>query len=332
MSTPAKLFRLPLASREHGLTMIELLVTLLILGAVMMGLAQLLTTNSLNANATGALAKLADTGRTAIQLLSTDIRRAGYLGGNIDNQNATTMIRGTVGVAPTESACDPATTNWASMVGQPIFGLNDTNMGYACIANGDYTRGDILTLRYAIAPPIAAADMQDGTLYLRATMIDGRLFLKQPAADVNNELNDPTVRDFELAAHAYFVGPTGRRCQDREIPALFRIAIGDNGLPTEPQELLAGVENLQFRYKIGNRYFDADDVTDWLAVDAVETTVLVRAECPEAGLENDQTFVMADTSLTPDDPNDAGEPDDIGDWDYRRQVFTTTTQLRNLRN
>ncbi len=312
-----------MALRERGLTMMELLVTIAILSLLMAGLSQLVVTNSQNASATGALARIADTGRTAIQLLAADTRRAGYLGGNIDLLNAADMISGTAGVAATlEPGCVAATTDWARRLDQPLFGLNDTNAGYDCIANDEYTRGDVLTLRYAATPPLADGAAKVATRpYLRATLTEGRLFFGEDANDADNFIDDPSVRDHNLVAHTYFVGPTGRTCQGAAIPALFRKAMDDNGLPAS-QELLAGVENLQLRYLVDNRYFDADDMPltatgRWPIIDAVEISVLVRAECPESGFDINRTFELGDVLYEP------------AERDFRRQVFTTTTQLRN---
>lgn len=313
--------------RESGLTLVELLITGLILAALLAGLSQLVVTNSQNANATGALARIADTGRTAIQLLTTDIRRAGYFGGNIALLNSASMIGGTPGVAAPTADCVANNTDWARMVGQPLLGIDAPDdaspFPYACIAD-HWLRGDVLTLRYAPAQPVAVADMVDGKPYLRTTMTEGRLFFGSGKNNASNALDDLSARDYNLAAHTYFVGPTGRTCQDREIPALFRTTIGDDGTPLS-QELLAGVENLQFRYLVGSRYYDADDVPlaadgNWPLVNAVEVTVLVRAECPEVGFRNNgRTFDLAGVTYVP-----AAE-----EQDFRRQLFTTTTQLRN---
>lgn len=338
MTSPAQNTVLPVAFRERGLTMMELLVTVVILSLLMAGLSQLVVTNSQNANATGALARIADTGRTALQLLSADIRRAGYLGGNI----ASDSITDTQDIPTYAIDCIATTTDWARMVNQPIVGINapDDNSAipYACIAD-EWLRGDVLTVRYAPTPTVEVADMITTRPYLRATMIEGKIFLGSEAEIENPEnamdeidnpetaINDSSVRDYSLVAHAYFVGTAvnpmsgaPRTCRGNEIPALFRTAIGDDGLP-ETQELLAGVENLQLRYLVDNRYYDANEVplsgTRWPRVDAVEITVLVRAECPEAGFDINRTFALGDVSYTP------------GDVDFRRQVFTTTTHLRN---
>jgi type IV pilus assembly protein PilW len=321
----------------------ELLITVVILSLLMAGLSQLVVTNAKNATATGDLARIADTGRTAIQLLAADIRRAGYLGGYVASLDATPSAAGTLGPVPTSTNnCLADTTDWATMVNQPIFGINapddDSTIAYDCITDGDededkWLRGDVLTVRYTLTPPVEVADMLvdvadmvGGKVYLRATVDQRRLLLFKKGVDVSvvesgeNEIDDPTVRSFALAAHAYFVGLTKRKCQGRPIPALFRATIGDGGLPVT-QELLAGVENLQLRYLVGNRYFDAGEESlesgEWPRVDAVEISVLVRAECPETGFDINRTFELGDVSYTP------------ADKDFRRQVFTTTTHLRN---
>jgi hypothetical protein len=160
--------------------------------------------------------------------------------------------------------------------------------------------------------------------YLRVTVDERKLFFGSAVNDSANVPEHPPWRDYNLAAHTYFVGATGRTCQGSEIPALFRMSIGTDGIPVS-QELLAGVENLQLRYLVENRYYDADDVpqagTDWpgddAEIDAVEISVLVRAECPEAGFDINRTFELGDVSYVPEEKN------------FRRQVFTTTTQLRN---
>ncbi len=320
----------PAGSRERGLTMMELLVTVVILSLLMAGLSQLVVTNSQNANATGALARIADSGRAAIQLLSADIRRAGYLGGNIDLLDAADMISGTREIPAYAINCVADTGDWALMLNQPIVGVNapddSSAIAYDCVADADedgieWLRGDVLTVRYAPTPDIEVADMLPNRPYLRATLIDGRLFLGSEVNDTANEVNDDSARDYNLTAHTYFVGATDRTCGGIVIPALFRKTIGDDGLP-ETQELLAGVENLQLRYLVDNRYYDADEVPlsasgEWPRVAAVEITVLVRSECPETGFDINRTFALADASYTP------------ADLAFRRQVFTTTTQLRN---
>lgn len=313
---------------QQGLSLFELLISMIILAALMAGISELVVTNTRNANATSNLARLQETGRTAMQILTADIRRAGYLGGNARPD----LITGTLGTSTPAATCD-GTTSWGRMLAQPVFGINDAKTGYACIEGDDnYLRGDVLTVRYASTPALIEEEMtdaatSDGTpdkLYLRATLMEGRLFKASDEGDPANALDPITSRNHALAAFTYFVGDSGRTCgRDREgiefkIPALFRKSLDDQGLPVT-QELLAGVEHIQFRYKIGNGYEEAANDTNWSrdSISAIETSLLVRAECPEVGFANDRTFSF-------------GDIEDYGPEDaFRRQIFRSVTQLRN---
>jgi type IV pilus assembly protein PilW len=319
------------ASNRSGFSLVEVMVALALTGVLLAGLVELFTSNAKNAEATGNLSRIEENGRIALQLLTADIRRAGFLGGNVSVR----PITGTLGEEDPDDTCVAADTTWARMVTQPLFGLNvaeadeDDPVDYACIeavadgSAGAYKRGDILTVRYTSAQPIEPADMADDRPYLRTTVVEGRIFAGKDEGGGNNAIGHVSAESYPLVAHAYYIGLTDRECQGEAIPALFRMAIGDNGQPVV-QELLAGVEHLQFRYQTGNQYVDAGDTAlneleEWDEVVAVEVSVLVRSECPEAGFVNDRTFPMGDL-LTAYGPADG----------YRRQLYTSVVAIRNL--
>ena len=335
------------------MTLVELMVAVVLFSVVMTGLIELLVSNSKNAMATSSLSRIQETGRTAVQLLTNDIRRAGYLGGNIGLD-----ITGSLGEATPSNTC-PSDNTYGTMVRQPVAGLNDhdpftINASFDCITNatpppvgplrGEYLRGDVITLRFASSLAVKPDDMISTRPYIRTSLVEGTIFEGKDAVDdfegegaedaedaeeTNNLLSDPTSRNYALVAHTYYVGSSGRSCQgpalpdsddpdDWPVPALFRKSISDTGVPTAPQELLAGVEHLQFKYQVGNQYVDANAVTDWADVGAIETTILVRTECPETGFTNDRTFAIGDLA------SEYGPTDG-----YRRQVFTIVTSVRN---
>ncbi len=317
-------FQLPTGHRsQRGLSLFELLVAIVVLAVLMAGISELVVTNTRNASATSSIARIQETGRTAMQLLGADIRRAGYYGGNAYPE----LIAGTLGISDQDELCtDTGTTStdWGRMLQRPVFGMNDTKAAYACITDSEYLRGDVLTVRYTPMPPVDAADMVTTLPYLRTTMVEGRIFKGADKANAANLVDPLVAANYDLAAHTYFVGNTTRTCGTDEgdtgftVPALFRKALDINGVP-QTQELLAGVEHLQFRYKVGNGYLNADEVPNWDkgTVTAIETTVLVRAECPETGFANLRDF-------------DMGDIEGYGPTDrFRRQVFTSVTQLRN---
>jgi len=118
----------------------------------------------------------------------------------------------------------------------------------------------------------------------------------------------------------------------------YYVGTGSNGYPTlirrtldgggneVTQELLEGVENLQFLYGIDNAddelpdiYVIAANVSDWNLVRTVRIAALV-ASLDEYGAEHDSAdYAMLDETIPgPDDRR-------------RRRVFSATVQVRNNR-
>jgi hypothetical protein len=63
-------------------------------------------------------------------------------------------------------------------------------------------------------------------------------------------------------------------------------------------------------------YLPASSVADWDMVSSVEISMLVRADVPEPGYQNSQTYTISGEDVTVNDG-------------YRRMVYTTVVQLRN---
>jgi type IV pilus assembly protein PilW len=301
-----------LRRHQRGAGLIEIMVAMLLMAIMFNGLIDMFLSSRATFSATDNLSRLQENGRTAIDLLSRGLRRSGYLGGNSDIGN----IRGTLGISTTATTCITNTNVWARMIGQGVYGLNDTKVGYACI-DDTYLRGDILTLRYASPWTVETADFADTRVYLRSSLFKGRVFLGADEADLLNDVDEQPKAQHQLLAYSYYVADTGRTCNGAAVPALFREAADVNNLPVA-EELIEGVENIQFQYNVGDQYVDADNVADWDSVLSVKLWVLVRSACPETGYSDVRTYVLSD--VTPD-----YAPAD----NYRRHLYTTVVALRN---
>ncbi len=316
------------AGREQGLSLVEVLVALAVSALLLSGAAEIYLGSKQSYQAREALAEIQQGGRFVLDVLAQDLRRAGYIGGNADISQIQPGTLDPPLIAPAGTCV--VDTTWGRMLGRRVFGLNDTNAGYACIPNADYLRGDVLTVRYVApsetwqktppAPEPPAGTFVANRLYLRSSLFEGRLF--QGKDEVANRFNDTPQRTSELVAHAYYVGPSGRQCGGTAIPSLFREALDANGQPAA-EEVVQGVEQLQVQYGVGGagsvtQYLDADDVANWDDVVSARLWVLVRAACPETGYTNTNTYAMGDVNY---DPN----PDD----GFRRQLYTITVNLRN---
>jgi type IV pilus assembly protein PilW len=308
----------------RGVSLVELMVAVVV-GLVMLGgVIQVYLSSKQTYNAQDQLARMQESGRFAMDLITRDLRRAGYWGGNADLATQT----GNPGPATPAHTCTNSNA-WGRMIDWRVSGLNNTNAGYVDCVPGYVAGTDILTVRYAASEPVDfAAVPANGGLYLRGTMFLGWVMT---GALKNDPGNTPPAAVTGAAAHlqpvmrplratAYYVGDSGRVCPTGEsIPSLFRVRLDpDTGNP-DVDEVVTGVEQLQFRYLLGDDYLDANAIADddWVNVSAVRAWVLVRGECPEFGLGNDATFTMGDVTVP-------AAPDN-----FRRQLYVSTVMLRN---
>jgi type IV pilus assembly protein PilW len=344
----------------RGFSMVELMIALVITLILLAGIGQIFLSSKKSFVIQNNLARIQENGRYAMDVLVSDLRRAGYWGGNADINT----ITGSEGINPAATeACtiaDPA--NWARMLNRSIYGLDltgnekpsDSGNDYSCIQDAGatpYVRGDVMLVRYAhpsavgsITKPLPCASgstiaqCYPNEYFLRSSLFRGRLFKGSDSEDTDNTLVAPAIRTAELVAHAYYIGTSNNTSAcpaDGAVPTLFRIELSSAGGITA-EEIAYGVDNLQIKYGVDssgdgviNRYYDGDDIDstdaakpDWEDVVATRVWLLVRAECPETGYTNDNAYAMGNESYTPADTAGRG---------YRRKLYTSTIQMRNNR-
>jgi type IV pilus assembly protein PilW len=313
------------ARRQLGLSLIELMVAVVIGLILIGGLIQVYLSSKQSYNAQEQLARMQESGRFAMDLITRDLRRAGYWGGDVvalDSFDGSNPVP-----VPPAHACGTS-NEWGRMIRWRVSGLNNTNAGYDCASDylGDT---DILAVRYAgfdiIDIDTTTTPLPAGALYVRTTLRPpvGRIF--EGEADADNQLVqavgtpdhlEAVVRP--LVSNAYYVGDSGRTCNGQPVPSLYQVRLHpQTGVPAA-EEVAPGVEQLQVRYLLNNTYVDANAVgNNWPDVTAVRVWLLVRGECPEPGLGSTVTYVMGDTPWPP-------APDD-----FRRQLYVSTVMLRN---
>lgn len=134
---------------------------------------------------------------------------------------------------------------------------------------------------------------------------------------VSNDTSKPLFNDTgshvdKLVGYVYYVSKRERDANNP--PALFRREIGKDAVSPRAQELVEGVESIQFLYGedtdttnpdgIANRYVEADDVGDWKDVVSVRVAMLVqseRADLVDVGVGQSQTFDFNGAPVTVDD-------------------------------
>jgi type IV pilus assembly protein PilW len=327
-------------SRQRGVSVVELMVAMALGLFLLAALVTILLNGKDAFGSANQLSRLQENGRIATNLIVSDLKRAGYMGGN----SAKELITGTADQQVPAGSCDSGNTSWGRMVTAPVFGLNDGINGYGCIPVGTYLRGDVITMRYA-SPWIAQPPYNPNQLYLRSSLFDGRIFKGSDEANVDNKVEDEPNSVRELMAYSYFIGDSGRTCRGEVVPSLWRVRLDANGQPLA-EELLPGVEHLQVQFgtitgtttttttsQVGGTYTSTTTTTNgqgkyenasqiagndnWANVNTVRLWLLIRSECPENGYVDGRTYNLGDVAYTP--PND----------NFRRQLYSSVVMIRN---
>jgi type IV pilus assembly protein PilW len=307
--------------RQSGFSLIELLVAVTLGLFLMTALVEVLLSGNRSFTSANHLSRLQENGRIATSMIATDLKRAGYMGGNSDVGN----ILGSEGPETPAVSCLTTDTTWGRMVTEGVFGLDDTNTGYACIPNPNlgptsYLRGDVLTVRFASPWVLQTVGALPKLLYLRTSMFEGKIFMGSDETTIDNLILDQPQSLHELLSYAYYVGDSGRSCAGAAVPSLFRVRLGPTGQPLT-EELLPGVEHFQVQYGVndgvtGLQYLNANAVTDFSQVTSARIWLLIRAECAETGFTDGRTYTLGGQTYTPDDG-------------FRRQLYSSVIMLRN---
>lgn len=310
-------------NRQLGVSLIELMITIVVALLLLAGLIQVYLSSKQSYNAQEQLARMQESGRFAMDLITADLRRAGYWGGTVD-LGRVTGLPGPLDPAAYSHTC--ANGTWGRMIRWRVSGLDNAKGAYTCAASYDATTAsDILAVRYAGATPIdpAVTPLNAAGLYLRDNTESGVIMTGATAGDPAN--TPPAVDGDAVIAlvrpvnsHGYFVGNSGRACTNGDaIPALMRVRLDTvTGLPVE-EEIASGVEHFEAQYLLGDEYLDADAIVgdDWLNVSAVRVWLLVRGECFEQGLVNTTAYAMGNRNIAAEN--------------IRRQLYVSTVMLRN---
>ena len=339
-----------LQGRCGGFSMVELMVAMVITLILLAGIGQIFLSSKKSYTIQDTLGRMQENGRYATETLVTDLRRAGYWGGNadvnvIEDYTPGGALNGNK-IATDDGTC--ANVNWARMLTHRIFGKDDSRASYSCLPSDPVHIGDILVVRYSAPWKVGGTTTpgyQANQYYIRSSLFEGRLF--QGSAEAGYPLTTAAVRTAELVSHAYFIhnstNSDPNKCPgSAAVPSLYRLALVNGALAVE--EVAYGVDNLQVQYGLDtdgddsvDSYIDAVAPTDsrWDQVIAARIWLLVRAECPEGGYDNTNTYAMGNVNYAPGttdrdaDGNIDGDVDGDGTDDFRRQLFTSTVRLRN---
>lgn len=333
--------------RQNGISLVEIMVALvagLILSA---GVVQIYAANKQSYRVTDAVARIQENARFAMEVLTRDIRMAGYQGCAaqsrtlVNTLNDTTSflydfdtaIEGFEATSATGWSPDPDSSITSPLSGSDIVtirGVFDEGIAITGQPNnsGDCSNASAHTADLKVTD---ASAFSDGDIVIAGNCTNASIF---QITNVNGGMNvvhntggsvNPGNATKDLGACYAGNGELVKirtrtfylRTNPAGLPALYRKDGSDNA-----EELVEGVEDLQILYGIdtdsdgtANQFIRANDVTDWSQVTSVRITLLLQS-VEDNITTAPQTYTFNNATVTPDDHR-------------LRRVFTTTIGLRN---
>ena len=329
---------------QHGLSLIELMVSLTLGLIVLSGVLVVFVNSSAARNEIERTTRQIENGRYAAELLSEDLRLAGFYGSIDPAAGSTTPAIAIPGTAPDPCSLTPA--DWVSAMRLPVQGYDATSFTSANCSLSDYKAGtDILVVRRArtctangtTCTPVATA----GTAYLQvsacATDTTTNYVLAVRGATpflMQTKACDGTRAPFrEYYVHIYYIATNNG--SGVSIPTLKRVeltgGVSSPSFTTVP--LVEGIENLQFLYGLDtdndgapNQYVASPATTaDWANVVTTQFFILARNIDTSPNYSDTKTYTLgkdasgAAITYTPSGAATA----------YRRHVYSGLVRIMN---
>lgn len=337
---------------QQGLSLVELMIAMTLGLLLTLGLTTLFVQNRSHFRQNEDFARMQDSARFALQLISRDLLMAGYWGGVPDGSDIVIDASANSGSGLLDAnSCGPGPNNiasgWAFDTTNPIEFLNqdetsNINTIYSCMAQADLAANtDMLAIRRvagqstaSVAGGATAANLYDNSFYLKANNVVGTV-MKTGSGASNHTINNALVPAaapldyWRYVVRVYFIQPYTTTVGDG-IPSLCRYEIDHAATPSMVKTCLAkGVENLQIQWGIdvggggsqiqhtSNPGPGAGQVGDIADVVSARISLLVRGTEFDVGHTDRKVFGMGDITVPAANDN------------FRRRLYETTVHVRN---
>lgn len=296
--------------RQHGMSMVELLVAMVIGMIVIGGAISLFVASKRSYTENERSERMIENARFALQMLQMEVRHAGFFG-----ESAPPGISVKSGLSSVTGDCDDAGAAYKVSNSEYMFAVRVDASGAAlgCI-NDAVPDTDVLVIKSVrpqpLSPAEAAADKNKA--YVAANPISGLLFDNSNWA-TNAEFDeyvpsvpsgDPEIGHvWEYSFHVYYV-------RDGAVPHLARKTLKWAGtkMQLETEEIVEGVESLRVRLGVDgdsngevDSYLKSDEIasSDWDRVMSVELQMLVRSAEPDPAYVDQRKYEIGGETVTP---------------------------------
>jgi Tfp pilus assembly protein PilW len=335
MSRRKPVNQFPGKASQTGISLIELLVSLLLGMFLSAGIVVTYLESKRNYAAEEEMARIQENGRFSLNLLKREMMLAGFFGGYLAPEEIATSSVNT----------DCAATDWALSASNAIELTNNhsatsspqTNVGttLTCLAGTEIQPGtDVLTVKRTAGEPSlrngVLADnytsSSDQKWYLKIVDYGEELEWNKFAASALQDPNGPgtagvNVSYWEAYSKVFYIRNYSDNPAD-DIPTLCVRSLEGNDMTT--QCLVEGIEELQVEFGIdtdvdgvANVYNPAPSSTDMANAVVARIYLLVRSIDSQSGHKDTKTYQLGQRTIAA--PNDG----------YLRRVFSTTVGIRN---
>jgi type IV pilus assembly protein PilW len=331
------------ARRVHacaaGFSMVELMVSMAISLMLLATLLVVLANASSARNELERNSRQFENGRYAVELLSDDLRLAGYYGEvNVDAFAAPAAL---------PDPCSSVPAEWAAAMPIHIQGYDGGAGAPACMPADASTNSDIVVVRRVktcVAGVAGCEPAMAGKPYLQATLCDtdGNPYVLGPFGStefplMRKDCTTPAALR-EYMVNVYFIGASNRAGQ--KIPTLMRLEL--TGSTMAQVALVEGIEEMTLEYGVDDDgdgrpdSYTADPslytyagcavctpVHNWSNVVTAQIHVLARSPDPSPGHVDTKSYALghdtAGNAITVGPKNDA----------YRRHVYSALVRIVN---
>jgi type IV pilus assembly protein PilW len=334
--------------RPSGYTLIELMVSITIGLIILAALVSLFAGNSRERGEIERANQQTENGRYALQVLTDDLRDAGYLAsynpGTVAGPNPQLVVPATL---PDPCATDVPTLT--SALGLAVQGYDNGNNAPACLPADLRAGTDILVVRRASTCAVGTAGCDPqvaGDVYLQASgcateIAAGTYYsVGSNIGALNLHQKDCATAAllYQFRTHIYFIANDDK--PGDAIPTLKRAELGPGAFNVVP--LVEGVENLQLEYGLDtsvpttgtpavytadpnsyNGCAPATCVSYWRNAVAVKINVLTRNLTVTPGYTDTKTYTLGLTA--------AGAANVVGPFNdgYKRHGYSSVARLYN---
>lgn len=305
--------------KQQGMTLIEVMVAMTIGLVLTLMVVTLFVGQHRGYQQNEATARMQENGRFVLELLTQDLRHAGFFGDISDPVDVTT------GGLSYNLDCLGGTKNILDLSApQYMLGYGDrmkTNVGTNCLSSSafDTTFGSsVFIVKRSAASPTADANLQNNTIYTYANGSAAEMY-KSDGSNLSTLANG---ENWEYQPRIYFINNnSGKDTLQRIMP-----------LKGTSEPLAEGIEAFHIEFGIDQdrngapEYFYTPaegSLTDATLNNAVSATVYVLARTTKSDKDSDYTdnrqYNLGSITLGPF--NDK----------FHRRVFTATTALKNIR-